>query len=133
MWPLFEICSSSFQNRGYKLPLQLIKVFHYSACIRQNRWLVLVEELVKLFCSNYWQNPEITAAVHYFHYNSHLHYHYRHFHYHCKMHLYCLRILLTVTLDCDIILCLFQLNCAFYLLVYIFLLSFSKLFDVYFQ
>ena len=25
--------------------------------------------------SNYWQNPTITATVHYFHYNSHHHYH----------------------------------------------------------
>ena len=31
---LFEIWSSSFQNRGY---LQQVKVFHYSACRRQNR------------------------------------------------------------------------------------------------
>ena len=46
--------------------------------------------------SNYWQNPKITAAVHYFHYNSHHHYHYYHFHYHCKMHLYHLNILLTI-------------------------------------
>ena len=45
--------------------------------------------------SNYWQNPKITATVHYFHYNSH-HYHYYHFHYHCKMHLYRLKILLTI-------------------------------------
>ena len=46
--------------------------------------------------SNYWQNPKITATVHYFHYNSHHHYHYYHFHYHCKMHLYRLKILLTI-------------------------------------
>ena len=46
--------------------------------------------------SNYWQNPKITATVHYFHYNSHHHYHYYHFHYHCKMHLYHLKILLTI-------------------------------------
>ena len=73
MWFGFEICSSSFQNRG--LHLQQVKVFHYSACRRQNRSLVLVEELVKLFCNNYWQNPLETAAVNYFHYNSHYHYH----------------------------------------------------------
>ena len=41
-------------------------MFHYSACRGQNRSLVFVEELVKLFCSNYRQNPQITAAVHYF-------------------------------------------------------------------
>ena len=46
--------------------------------------------------SNFWQNPKITATVHYFHYNSHHHYHYYHFHYHCKMHLYRLKILLTI-------------------------------------
>ena len=45
---------------------------------------------------NYWQNPKITVTVHYFLYNSHHHYHYYHFHYHCKMHLYRLKILLTI-------------------------------------
>ena len=51
---------------------------------------------MKLFCSNYWQNPKITAAVHYFHYNSYRYYHYHHLHYHWKMHLYHLKILLTI-------------------------------------
>ena len=51
---------------------------------------------MKLFCNNYWQNPKITATVHYFHFNSHCHYHYHHFHYHWKMHLYHLKILLTI-------------------------------------
>ena len=37
----------------------------------------------------------------YFHYNPHQHYRYHHFHYHCKMHLYHLRILLTIPLDCN--------------------------------
>ena len=55
------------------------KVYHHSACRRPNSSLVLLAELVKLFCSNYWQNSRVTAAVHYFHYNSH-----HHFHYHCK-------------------------------------------------
>ena len=41
---------------------------------------------------------QITAAVPYFHYNSHHHYHYLHFHYHCKMHPCRLRILLTICL-----------------------------------
>ena len=27
---------------------------------------VLVEELVKLFCNKYWQNPQIIVAVHNF-------------------------------------------------------------------
>ena len=39
---------------------------------------------------------KITTTAHYFHYNSHHHYHYYHFHYHCKMHLYRLKILLTI-------------------------------------
>ena len=60
---------------------------------------------MKLFCCNYWQNPPVTAAVHYFHNISHRH---CHFHYHCKMHLCCLKILLTVPL-CNMISCLFQL------------------------
>ena len=41
----------------------------------------------------------------YFHYNSHHH----HFHYHCKMHLYHLRILLPILLNCSMIPCLFQI------------------------
>ena len=51
-----------------------------------------------------------------FHYNSHHHY----FHYYCKMHLYRLRIRLTIPLDCNIYLCLFQLNFVFFLPIYIF-------------
>ena len=74
--------------------------------------------------SNYWQNPKITATVHYFHYNSHHHYHYYHFHYHCKMHLYHLKILLTILL---IVIWsrLFQLNFVFFLPVCIFLMSYT--------
>ena len=75
-----------------------VTVYHYTACRQQNCWLVLVEELKILFCSNYWQNPPVTATVHYFHWNSHHHYHYHHFHYHCKMHFYRLKILLTILL-----------------------------------
>ena len=85
MWFLFEICSSSLQKRG--LHLQQVEVLYYSAsgaCKRQNHELVFVEELVKLFCSNYLQDPSITAVVHYFHDNSNHHYH---LHFHCKMHL----------------------------------------------
>ena len=51
---------------------------------------------MELFCGNFWQNPKITAVVHYCHYNSHRHYHYHHFHYPWKMHLYRLKILLTI-------------------------------------
>ena len=51
----------------------------------------------------------------YFHYNSHHHYQHHHFHYHCKMHLYYLRILLPIHLDCNITPCLFQLNFVFFL------------------
>ena len=66
---------------------------------------------MKLFCSNYWQNPRVTDVVRYFHYNSHHHYH---FHYHCKMHLYCPKILLTILL-CNLIPLLnFQLNFVFF-------------------
>ena len=134
---------------------------------------------MKLFCSNYWQNPQIFAAVHYFqkqplkvfckrrcsekickfhrktpvlksdfnkklqhmcfpvkfvkllripilknicerlvlyfHYNSLHDFHYHHFHYHCETHLYRLRILLTIPLDCNMIPCLFQLSFVFFL------------------
>ena len=49
------------QNLG--LHFQQVKVFHYSACRRQNCKLVLVEELVRLFCSNYWQNPSVAVLV----------------------------------------------------------------------
>ena len=41
-------------------------MFHYSAYRRKNHSLILVEEVVKLFWCNYWQNAQITAAVHYF-------------------------------------------------------------------
>ena len=67
---------------------------------------------MKLFCSNYWQKPPATAAVHYFQCNSH---HYYHFHYHCKMHSYYLKILLSIPL-CNMISCLLQLNFIFFLL-----------------
>ena len=56
----------------------------------------------------------------YFHYNSHHHFHYHHVHYHCKMHLYCLRLLLTIPSDCSMIPFLFQLNFIFFLPTYIF-------------
>ena len=59
--------------------------------------------------------------------NSHYHDHYQ---YHCKMHLCCLNILVTVPL-CNMIPCLFQLNFVFFLPVYIFLWSYSKLFVFY--
>ena len=68
---------------------------------------------MKLFCSNYLQNPPITAAVHYFHYNSHHHYR---FHYHCKMHLYYLKILLTIPL-CNMIPCLLYRHIFFFSLI----------------
>ena len=68
---------------------------------------------MKLFCSNYWQNPLVTATVHYFRYNSHHHYH---FHYHCKMHLYCLKILLTIPL-CNMIPCLLYRHIFFFSLI----------------
>ena len=92
-----------------------VTVYHYTACRQQNCWLVLVEELKILFCSNYWQNPPVTAKVHYFHWNSH------HFHYHCKMHFYRLKILLTILfIVICMIPCLFQLNFVFFLPAYIF-------------
>ena len=79
-------------------------------------------------CSNYWQNPQLAAAVHYFHYKSHHHYHCHHFHCYCKIHLYCIRIILTVPLDCNIIPFLFLLNFVCFLPTYIFLQSYSKLY-----
>ena len=48
--------------------------------------------------------------------------------YHCQMHLHCLRILLTIPLDCNIIHCLFQRHSVFFLLAYISLQSCGKLF-----
>ena len=69
---------------------------------------------MKLFCRNNWQNPPVTAAVYYFHYNSH---HYYHSHYHCTMHLYCLKILLTIPLR-NMIPCLFELNFVFFIRAY---------------
>ena len=46
---------------------------------------------------------------------------------HCKIRHYRLRILLTIPLHCNMIPRLFQLNFAFFLPGYIFLLSYSKL------
>ena len=66
-------------------------------CLHMAKLLIISSRRTgETILSNYWQNPKITAAVHYFHYNSHHHYHYYHFHYHCKMHLYRLKILLTI-------------------------------------
>ena len=70
---------------------------------------------MNLFCSNCWQNLHITAAVHYFHYNFHPHYHYHHIQYHCLMLLCRLRILLTIPLNCNIVIYLFQINFVFFL------------------
>ena len=89
-----------------------------------DRQLALAEELVKLLCSNCLKKPQITAAVHYDFYSSH-HYHHHHFHYHCKMHLYHLTIFLTISLDCKIIPCLFQLNFVFFVLAIAFRFSHS--------
>ena len=90
-------------------------------CLQMAKLLIgFCRELVTLFCSNYWQNSPITAAVHYFHYKSH------------KMHLYCLKLLLTILLG-DMMPHLFQLHFVFFLLGYIFLQSYSKLFAFYAQ
>ena len=48
------------------------------------------------------------------------HFHYHHFHYHCKIHLYHLRILWTIPLDCNMIPYLSQLNFVFFLLLMFF-------------
>ena len=64
----------------------------------------------------------------FFQYNSHHHFHYHHFHYHRKIHFNCLKILLTIPLDCNMIPCLLQLNFVFFLPTDIFLQSYSKLF-----
>ena len=69
----------------------------------------------------------------YFQYNSHHHYHHHHFHCHCKMHLYHLRILLLIPLDCNMIPCLFQIDFVFFLPAYILLQCYSKLFIFYAQ
>ena len=82
---------------------------------------------MELFYSKYWQNPPVNATVHYFHENPRHHYH---FHCRCKMHLCCLKILLTIPL-CNIIPCLLQLNFVFILPTYIFLQSYSELFVFY--
>ena len=112
--------------KGQKLPVidrwPVLICSSVTKCLQTAKSLIsFVKILVKLFCSIYWQNLQITAAVHYFHYNSHHHYHYHHFHYHWKMQLYYLRILITIPLDSNIIPCQFQLNFAFFLLAYIFL------------
>ena len=55
-------------------------------CLQTAKSLInFCRRIVKLFCSNYWQNPLVADAVHYFHENSHHHYD---FYYYCKKHLY---------------------------------------------
>ena len=63
----------------------------------------------------------------YFHCNSHHYYHHRHFHNNCKMHLYRLKVLLTIPLNCNMIPCLFQLNFVFFLQAFCFLRPVKKL------
>ena len=58
-----QFCSSSFQNYGYQLHLEKVSV--PLQCLQTAKSLI-VEDLMKLFCIIYWQNPQITAAVHYF-------------------------------------------------------------------
>ena len=121
-WSGFQTSRQCFQNLGYQLHLQQVKVYHYSPCTRQ--------ELLKLSC-NQWQNSQIIATVHYFHNNYHHHCYYHHLHYHRKMHLYRLRILLIIHLDCNMICCLFHLHFVCFLQKYIFLQRYSKLFVFY--
>ena len=58
---------------------------------------------MKLFCSNYGQNFQITAAAYYFYYDYHDHYQYDIFHKHCKMHLHLPGFILIFPLDCNMI------------------------------
>ena len=111
-------------SRQVTVPLQCLQTAKslISSCRRTDETIL----------SNYWQNPKITATVHYFHYNSHYHYHYYHFHYHCKMHLYRPKILLTKFYNkifyCNMIPCLFQLNFVFFLPVCIFIILYFSFF-----
>ena len=70
-----------------------------------------MSQTFKAYCVN------IAVAAHYFYCNSH---HHHHFHYRCKMHLYCLKIFLTIPL-CNTILYMFPLNSVFFLPAHIFL------------
>ena len=97
---------------SYVIRMSLVCGFTMNPCRQQNRLLVFIEELVKLFCNSYWQNTPVTATVHYFHYNSH---------HHCKMHLDCLKILLTIPL-CNMIPCLLHRHIFFFSLIPSFLL-----------
>ena len=90
---------------------------------KETRTQVFSCKVCDIFRNTYFE--EHLRLLLYFQYNSHRHYHYHHFHYHCKMHLYRLRFLLTIPLDCNMIPCLFQLNFVFFLLAYIFLVSFQ--------
>ena len=68
-------------------------------CLQTAKTVSSCRKTGETILSNYWQNPKITATVHYFHYNSHHHYHYYHFHYHCKMHLYHLKNPLSISTE----------------------------------
>ena len=89
-----------FKNTFYRTPLGDYFWTSNSVpqqCLQMAKSLISsCKRTVETICSNHWQNPNTTAAVHYFRYNSHRHYHYHHFHYHWKMHFYRLKVLLIV-------------------------------------
>ena len=62
----YIVLVSKTMATSYIFNKQKCSTTHYSACRWQNCQLVLVEKLVKLFYSNCWQNPQITAAAYYF-------------------------------------------------------------------
>ena len=88
-------------------------------------------KFAKFFTITYFDEHQRTTASLFSVSFSYHHFHYHHFHYDHKMHLYRLRILLTILLDCSMISCLFQVNFVFFLPAYIFFYSYSKLFTFY--
>ena len=74
---------------------------------------MLSSDICKIFENTYFEEHLQTTYI--FSIFLYHHFHYHHFHYHRKMHLYHLRIFLTIPLDCNMIPCLFQLNFVFFL------------------
>ena len=70
-------------------------------------------EICEIFKNTFFEEHLRKTASIFSHLISH-HFHCHIFHYHRKMHLYRLRILLTISLDCNMIHCLFQLNLSFF-------------------
>ena len=114
--PFLNICSSSpklwlTSSTSKSIPLQCLQTAKFLISSSRRIGETIMWQLLAKHSDN---------CDHYFYYNSHHHYHYHHFHYHCKMHLYCLKIVLTILLYCNLIPCFFsKILSSFYRLIFL--------------